>query len=58
MGSFVVDIVIQVGNGSGMEENLINCQVQDVLKIEGERFKNYTFDLVINKWQTKTERKE
>lgn len=41
-----------------VEENLINCQVQDVLKIEGERFKNYTFDLVINRWQTKTERKE
>ena len=58
MGSFVVDIAIRVGNGSGVEENLINGQVQDVLKIEGERFKNYTFDLVINRWQMKTERKE
>lgn len=43
---------------SGGKLEKINYQVQDALKIEGERFKNDTFDLVINRWQRKTERKE
>lgn len=42
-------IVVQMGNGSGGKLEKINYQVQNALKIEGERFKNDTFDLAINR---------
>lgn len=41
--------------GEGKLEK-INYQVLDVLKIEQKRFKNYAFDLLINRRQRKTEK--
>lgn len=45
------------GEWQWREENLRRCcQVQDILKIEGGKVQNFTFDLIINRLKERNDR--